>query len=571
MRALAEAWALAAPYWRGQERRSAFLLLCAVIGLNLALVGMSVLLSFWNREFFNAIEARDAQAFRDLLFSWREMEGGPMPGFVPIAALYILLAVYQLYLRQALQIRWRGWLTARLIASWLEDGRFQRMALTDLGTDNPDQRIAEDIRLFVDETLTLGLGLMRAALTLGSFVLVLWSLSDAFHLFGLAIPGYLVWLALLYALVGTWLAHLIGRPLARLNFRQQQLEADFRYALVRLRENAEAVALLGGAERERGGLAERFGRLAANWWALMRATKRLTFFTSGYSQAAVVFPIVIAAPAYFAGRLQLGQLTQTAGAFGEVQGALSWIVDNYARLAEWRATVTRLSGFAEAIARAVPRAEAGLRRIPRPQGGLALQGVRLFLPDGRALLAVPDLAFSPGERVLIRGPSGSGKSTLLRALAGIWPFAEGRVLLPAGARLLFLPQRPYLPLGSLREAICYPAGPESVPESRLAAVLAQAGLAHLAPQLDREEAWAQQLSGGEQQRLAFARALLVAPDLIFLDEATASLDPAAEAELMAALIRALPAALILSIGHREGLAAFHSRALVISDGRLREA
>ncbi len=569
-RALRDAWVLAAPYWRGDQRGRAWLLLLSVVGLNLALVGMTVVLSYWNREFFNALQARDAEAFRDLLFTWRQTDSGLMPGFVLVAALYIFVAVYQLYLRQALQIGWREWVTERQLAAWLAQRAYYRVALTNPGTDNPDQRIAEDVRLFVDDTLTLGLGLMRSTLTLVSFVFVLWALSGPLEVWGVSIPGYMVWVALIYAVLGTWLAHLIGRRLTRLNFNQQKVEADFRYALMRLRENAEGVALSGGEAGESAGLRRRFGALVQNWWSLMVATKRLTFFTSGYGQAAVVFPIIVASPGYFAGRTQLGELTQTAGAFGQVQEALSWFVDNYARLTEWRATVARLTSFGDALDEAARLADQGVR-VARADGpALELRDVRLSLPDGRVLLEGGSLSIAPGERVLVTGASGGGKSTLFRAMAGIWPFGSGSVALPRDARPLFLPQRPYLPLGTLRDVLCYPAATDSVDDATLRGVLHDVGLAALEPRLDEEDSWAQRLSGGEQQRVAIARALLQRPDWLFLDEATASLDPEAEARLMSLLIERLPQAAIISIAHRPALAAFHGRRVALADRALHD-
>ena len=342
----------------------------------------------------------DWDGFVALLFTWHRTEAeGWLPGFSIVAALYILIAVYQLYLRQALQIRCRRWLTEVYLGQWLDGRAYYRMALTDPVTDNPDQRIAEDARMFVDDTLALGLGLMNSVVTLGSFVIVLWSLSGPLNVLGVEIPGYMVWVALLYSALGTWLAHLIGRKLIGLNFLQQRVEADFRYALVRFRENVEGIALYGGEADEKRGLTQRFRALMENWWAIMTATKRLTFFTAGYTQVAIIFPIVVAAPAYFAGRTPLGGLTQTAGAFNEVQGALSWIVDNYAALTEWRATVARLTGFRDAVAAARAHAAEGPRAIPGPPGEMRLEGVTIALPDGRVLLAQADATIRQGERV----------------------------------------------------------------------------------------------------------------------------------------------------------------------------
>jgi putative ATP-binding cassette transporter len=567
---IAEAWALTVPFWRSEERWRARLLLAVVIALNLSLVGMTVLLTFWQRAFYNSLESRDWDGFIALLFTWHRAEAeGLLPGFVLVAVLYILIAVYQLYLRQALQMRWRRWLTDVYLAQWLSDRAYYRMALTDPGMDNPDQRIADDVRLFVEDMLSLGIGLMNSIVTLGSFILVLWSLSGAITVLGIEIPGYMVWVALIYALLGTWLAHLIGRPLIALNFSLQRLEADFRYALVRLRENTEGIALYGGEADEKRGLTQRFTKLMVNWWDIMRATKRLTFFTAGYGQVASIFPIVVAAPAYFAGRMPLGGLIQTSSAFGQVQGSLSWFVDNYAKLTEWRATVQRLTGFTQAIAKARASGIGPVTGQGQP-GQLEIRNMTLSLPDGRVLLTDAELRVAAGEAVLINGPSGSGKSTLFRAMAGIWPFGSGKIAVPEGARLLFLPQRPYLPLGSLKRAVCYPQNEADFSDADVTAALEEAGLSHLATRLPDVDSWGQRLSGGEQQRLSFARAFLQRPDWLFLDEATASLDPAAEHELHEKLQHALPGITMISIAHRPGVAQFHDRVLTVEQGRLVE-
>jgi putative ATP-binding cassette transporter len=567
---ITEAWALIAPFWRSEERWRARLLLAVVILLNLSLVGMTVLLTFWQRAFYNTLESKDWNGFIALLFSWHRTEAeGLLPGFVLVAALYILIAVYQLYLRQALQMRWRRWLTDVYLTEWLADRAYYRMALTDPYTDNPDQRIADDARLFVEDTLALGIGLLNSIVTLGSFILVLWSLSGPVTVLGVEIPGYMVWVALIYALLGTWLAHLIGRPLIALNFSQQRLEADFRYALVRLRENTEGIALYGGETDEKRGLTQRFSKLMLNWWDIMRATKRLTFFTAGYGQVASIFPIVVAAPAYFAGRMPLGGLIQTSSAFGQVQGALSWFVDNYARLTEWRATVERLSGFTHAVAKA-RKADGGPRSAKATMNELALRDITLSLPDGRVLLSGAQMTVTPGEAVLINGPSGSGKSTLFRAIVGIWPFGSGTISLPRDARALFLPQRPYLPLGTLKRAVCYPEDEARFTDAGIVAALEEAGLGHLTARLNEADSWGQRLSGGEQQRLSFARAFLQRPDWLFLDEATASLDPEAEEALYERLKRALPGLTMISIAHRPAVARFHDRVLRVEEGRLIE-
>lgn len=566
---LRDAWALARPYWNSEERWRARALLAIVILLNLALVGMGVLLTYWQRAFYNALEAKDFNAFTQLILWGHGDEDGFMPGFTLVAAIYILVGVYALYLQQALQIRWRRWLTERFLTGWLQGRAYYRISLTDQGTDNPDQRIADDMRLFVDDTLALGLGLMNAVVTLLSFVFVLWGLSGPMEVLGVSIPGYMVWVALVYSVVGTFLAHRIGRKLIGLNFLQQRVEADFRYALVRFRENMEGVALHGGEAQEQRGLLARFGAVIQNWWGIMRATKQLTFFTSGYAQLAVIFPIVVAAPAYFAGRMPLGGLIQTSSAFGEVQGAMSWIVTNYARLTEWRATVERLTGFQRALSAAHAAAGEGLARHPSRDGALRAEALRLALPDGRVLAEDAALGLQPGEAVLVTGASGSGKSTLFRALSGIWPFARGQLAMPPGDTL-FLPQRPYLPLGTLRDAIAYPHAAAEFSEAQILAALDQAGLGALAPRLDESEAWDRRLSGGEQQRLALARALLLKPRWLFLDEATASLDPEAEENLYATLRRELPETGILSIAHRPAVSRHHDRVLRFAEGRLQE-
>ncbi|MGG5823381.1 ABC transporter ATP-binding protein/permease [Falsiroseomonas sp. HW251] len=563
---LGDAWKLAKPYWTSEERGRGLAILIAVVVLNLSLVGMTVVLTYWQRAFYNALEAKDGDTFWSLLLLGGDAEGTWYPGFCIVAAIYILIAVYQLYLRQALQIRWRRWITERYLSDWLSDRAYYRIALTDPTTDNPDQRIAEDIRMFVDDTLSLGLGLMNSVVTLFSFIFVLWSLSGPLEILGVSIPGYMVWVAVLYSVIGTWLAHLIGRPLIRLNFLQQRVEADFRYGLMRVRDNVEGVALYGGEEDERRGLTTRFRALMENWWAIMVATKRLTFFTSGFGQVASIFPIVVAAPAYFRGQIPLGGLIQTSSAFGQVQGALSWFVDNYARLTEWRATVERLTTFRRAI-EAARASDDGVRVQP---GGEAveLHDVTISVPGGRVLVADASLRIARGEAVLITGASGSGKSTLFRAIAGIWPFGRGSVTIPDGARALFLPQRPYLPLGTLRRAVCYPLDAAAIPDAEIRAALEAVNLPQLVARLDEEDAWDRALSGGEQQRLAVARALLVKPDFLFLDEATASMDPEGEERLYTLLKERLPATAILSIAHRPAVARFHDRGVRVADGKL---
>ncbi len=562
---LRDAWLLARPYFaHSDERWAARGLLAAIVVLNLALVGMSVVLNFWNRAFYNALQDKDWQGFMDLLFLYRIDKDGFMPGFCVVAGLFIVVSVYRTYLNQWLRINWRRWMTEQLLASWLADRAYYRISLeagagNKVGTDNPDQRIAEDLSNFVSDSLALSLDLLSNVVTLFSFLGILWGLSGPMVILGFNIPGYMVWAALIYSVIGTWVTHLVGRPLAALNFRQQRVEADFRFSLVRLRENVEGIALYGGEAEERHGLADRFAALAANWWQIMRRTKMLNALTAGYSQVAIIFPIVVAAPRYFAGTMTLGDLTQTADAFGQVQGAMSWFVGAYSSLASWRATVERLATFQGAIARA-RAGEGGLHQATGADFGLA--GATLELPGGQKLVENAELDLRPGQSVILSGRSGSGKSTLFRALAGIWPFGTGEVRRGTGSSL-FLPQRPYLPLGTLRHAVTYPGGIAHHDDASVHAALHDVGLDHLLPRLDEEDAWAQRLSGGEQQRLAVARALLARPDWLFLDEATASLDPAAEAALYGLLRERLPDTTIVSIAHRPEVAAYHDRHVVL--------
>jgi len=569
---LKDAWRLSRPYFRSEEKWSAWGLLLIIIGMNLTLVGMTVILNFWNREFYNSLQNKDWQSFIQLLFWYRRTDSGLMPGFCEIAVIYIGIAVYRTYLTQWLQIRWRRWMTGVFMDEWLADRAYYRISLTTdakaIGTDNPDQRIAEDLRDFVDSTLSLGVGLLSNVVSLLSFVGILWGLSGAIELFGFSIPGYMVWVAIIYAVIGTWLTHLVGKPLARLNFRQQRVEADFRYALVRLRENVEGIALYGGEAEEKDTIRARFHEVIGNWWAIMQRTKALNTLIAGYDQIASVFPIVVAAPRYFSGAIQLGGLTQTAGAFARVQGSLSWFIEVYSgnspndvSLVRWRSVVERLTTFHKAIVAARAAYGQGLVSADGTPGRVTARDLSIELPNGTELLQHAELSFTEGRSVVVTGRSGSGKSTLFRALAGIWPFGSGRVERPAG-RSLFLPQRPYIPLGTLRHVVSYPSDVEAHEPTEVVQALEDVGLPQFVAHLDEESNWAQRLSGGEQQRVAIARALLAKPDWLFLDEATASLDPESEAQLYRALKQRLPRTTIVSIAHRPAVAAFHDQRMV---------
>jgi vitamin B12/bleomycin/antimicrobial peptide transport system ATP-binding/permease protein len=555
-------WRLTIPYFMSEDRWPGRLLLIAVIAAELGLVTINVLLNEWNNRFYNALQDHNWDAFvHELLF------------FCMLAAIYIVCAVYQLYLNLWLQIRWRRWMTVQFLGNWLKGSNHYRMQMLGDVADNPDQRISDDLKLFVDNTLTIGIGMLSSIVTLGSFVVILWHLSgDApLLLFGMEwrIPGYLVWCALLYAVLGTVLAHLIGRPLIELNYLQQRYEADFRFNLVRVRENSEQIALLGGERAEDDRLLTRFAKVVVNWRAIMTRQKRLTFFTSGYTQVSNVFPFLVVSPLYFAGRMALGGMMQTASAFTSVQTALSFIITSYRTIAEWRAVADRLSGFEEAMlaARAAAVTPPHIAVGPQPAQDVAMEELEVNLPNGTPLVEVDDLHLPAGENVLVNGPSGSGKSTLFRAISGIWPFGSGRIFVPQGARVTILPQRPYLPVGSLLAAVSYPALPDRFGAAKVAAALTAVGLEKLVPRLDEEGHWNRTLSLGEQQRVALARAVLLEPDFLFLDEATASLDEPSEARLYRLLAEKLPHATLVSIGHRSTLEAFHRRKVtLIPDG-----
>jgi putative ATP-binding cassette transporter len=434
---LATVWRIAAPYFNSEDKWAGRGLLAAVIAIELALVANDVLLNQWRARFYNALQEKDWDSFvREMLV------------FCVLATILVALQVYQLYLNQWLQIRWRNWMTSKYLAEWMHDANHYRMQLQGDAADNPDQRMTDDVKLFVNQTLTLGVGLLSSIVTLASFVIILWGLSTAapLVLFGtdFSFPGYLVWAALVYAIFGTALTQWIGSPLVTLDFNQQRLEADFRFNLVRVRENSEQIALLKGEAAERERLSQRFSRVVSNWYGIMSRTKRLTSFTQSYAQASIVFPFALASPAYFTNKIQLGALTQTAEAFGKVQDALSFFVTVYRTMAEWRAVIARLDGFESGIARAasLPTEPGSIGLAQTTSNEISLQQLLVNLPNGKPLVSADAFSLRAGERTLLTGPSGSGKSTLFRAVAGIWPFGDGVIAVPADASLMMLPQRP---------------------------------------------------------------------------------------------------------------------------------
>jgi putative ATP-binding cassette transporter len=529
-----------------------------VIGLNLASVFLTVRLAEWNRQFFDALQVKDYSAFFALLGR-----------FGLLAALYIVAAVHALYFTQMLQIRWRRWLTEQFSRDWLTGRAYYLLQLEPSHVENPEQRIQDDIGLVASLSLELATGALNAVVTLGSFLVLLWTLSGTLllHVVGisLAILGYMVWAAILYAALGSVGTHFVGRALIGINYDLERANADFRFRMIRIREYAESVALYGGESDEQEQLNASFGHIWRTWWRLMTTQKRLTFLTAGYSQAAIVFPILVAAPRYFAGAISLGGLTQTAFAFGQVQSALSWFVDAYPRIAQWTASVNRLTGFREALTRAqqLSTASAAIRVASSPVSEVLVNGLSLQLPDGRSLLHGVSLRIGAGERVVVSGRSGSGKSTLFRALAGIWPYGSGTVTLPTDRRVLFLPQRPYLPIAALREVLSYPDRADGHAEPDFRQALSDAGLPHLISRLNEEANWSLELSGGEQQRIGFARVFLYRPDWLFLDEATSALDEEAEQALYGLLQNRLPTMSLISVAHRPAVASFHQRRLTL--------
>ena len=553
------------PAFQIAERRLAISMVTFLVVLNQAQVGISVRLSFFNRDWFNAIQNKDQDTFWRLLFTV----------FLFWAAIYIFSAIIEFIAQSMLIIRWRRWLTEHYVGRWLDGATHYRMGLKGLNADNPDQRIAEDVNRFIDGG-QVGYGIYSYSIllistlsSLVSFAVILWTLSSDFTIPGtdIAVPGFLFWVALVYSAIGTLVTHLIGRSLVGLYFDRQRYEADFRFSLARLREYSEQIALLKGEEAERRLSMGRFGQIFRNYLQIVDRRKKLMAFTATYGQISPFIPYIVAAPFYFAGKIQLGVMSQTAGAFGRVEGALNFFVTYYTSLADFKAVLDRLSSFDDAIDRSHEMEKNKAITTPTssaPQIGV--NGLDLSLPDGRIIVTKAQLTFNARESVLVAGPSGSGKSTLFRAVSGIWPFGSGAISVPQGARVMLLPQKPYIPIGSLRNAVTYPNDPSGVSEDAIRKALEVARMGAFTSKLDDEDNWSQRLSGGEQQRLAIARALLEKPDWLFLDEATSALDEESEAALYEGLAEHLPTTTIVSIGHRSTLNAYHQRRIEMKKG-----
>jgi vitamin B12/bleomycin/antimicrobial peptide transport system ATP-binding/permease protein len=563
------AWSLIKPYWVSEEKWIAWGLLTLVIAMNFAIVYINVRINKWSAQFYDALAQKNVQAFPGLLTT-----------FTVLALIFIVLAIYSLYFRQMLGFRWRQWLTERFIDRWLDDDAFYRIERDHLA-DNPDQRIADDLQSLASTTLSLSIDLLSTVVTLASFVSILWALGGALT-FALgstpiAIPGYMVWVAALYALAGSYVMHRFGHPLVSISYQQQKVEADFRFGLIRLRENAEQIALYDGANVEARRAHSIFMRIRDNFWLVMRFTKRLTFINSFYAQAAYVFPIAVAAPRYFAGAYALGVLMQIRSAFGTVSDSFSWFINSYGSLVQWRATVNRLREFRRVVdatrlkESVSPGTEhGGINLHLVDTDAITVRALRLSLPDGTPLSSVGSLTIAPGSRWLVRGASGSGKSTLLRALAGLWPFGEGTIEKPVDARIMFVPQKSYIPIGTLKGALCYPSGDAAFSDDACAEVLRTCRLSGLVERLHDSEHWERLLSPGEQQRLAIARVLLQKPDFLFLDEATSALDLENESVLYRALAERLPNGAIVSVAHRESVQSMHDQSVEVVRDHWRE-
>lgn len=548
-----DVWYLTKSYWQSEEKKKAFFLLGCIIALTLGVVYMLVLLNQWNNSFYSALQNYDAKKIFDELihFSW-------------LAAIYILLAVYSYYLQQTLILNWRRWLTTRFIDIWLQNKTYYNLQMFGKDTDNPDQRISEDVRQFVEMTLSFGIGILKAFCTFASFVVILYNLSGSlsFTFMGKTwtINGYMLWASLLYSVIGTYITHIVGRKLVKINFIQQKYEADFRFSMIRLRESAESVAFYRGEAQEGSVFKQRFKMLLDNFWKLVNKQKQLVFLNSGYSQIAIIFPFVVAMNRYLTKEVTLGGLMQVASAFGRVQDSLSYFVDMYSSIAQWQAVVMRLTCFGHHMHDVYQQAERFHVERFAAADVVEVNNMQINLPDGKPLLENISFTLHPGHNVLIKGVSGSGKSTLLRAISGIWPFVDGKIFLPERDKLMFIPQKSYLPLGTLRAALNYP-GNKPIDDTELIYLMDLCQIGYLKDKLDLEADWSHVLSVGEQQRLAFVRAHIQQPQWLFLDEATSALDEDTEANMYSLLQERLQQTTVVSVGHRSTLNKYHELVL----------
>lgn len=550
MQTLRNFWRLAGPFWASEQKYPALLLLVATVLMTLCMVGVNILTNFWNLHFYNALQALDYAGF--ILGSLQ---------FIALQIATTVFTVAAFHFQQKLTLRWRSWATRDLLAQWLGNQRYQKLKLTETDVDNPDQRIAEDIDLFIIKSLKLSLGLLTSVVSLFSFLHILWQasalVSVPFAGESVVIPGLLVWIALVYAVLGTGVAFWLGRALPRLNFMQQRREADFRFALMRLRENADSVAQYKGEAVENARFNQRLDAALENFWALVKKQKLIMGYSTFYLRSATVIPMFIMAPQFFAGVFPLGRLTQISAAFGEVHAAIAYLVEVFPELSEWKSVIDRLIGFQERLDNVEVKSNVV---VGQQTEGLQIKDLDIWLPNGRRLLNGFNLSLKLGDSLLISAPSGYGKSTFIRTVTGLWPHARGSASCDR-ERMLTLSQKPYLPLGSLREALWYPSPPDRDADAALHLAMQQVGLQHLGDQLDQEHDWAQILSVGEQQRCAFVRALLARPAVLFLDEASSALDAANEARCYQLLKQSLPDTILISVGHNASLERFHWQVL----------
>ncbi|MBN9261060.1 MAG: ABC transporter ATP-binding protein/permease [Hyphomicrobium sp.] len=552
-------------FWTERGSARAWLLTAGLLAVILAIVGAAYAMNVWNREIFDALEKRNAPIVGKLALI-----------YVVILAVSVAFSILQVQLRTALQRAWRRWLTTRLVARWLDHGRYYQLNLVTGDHKNPEARMSEDMRIATEAPIDFVSGVLQAFLSAVTFIVVLWTIGGALDLsiigIPLVVPGFLVIAAVLYAVIASGAMVLIGSRFVQASEAKNQNEAEFRYVLTRVRENGESIALIRGEEEERAGLQKSLSNVLAAWRRVAIQTMKTTAVSQTSSFIAPVLPIILCAPKFLDGSMSLGQIMQAASAFTIVQAAFNWVVDNYPRLADWTASAVRVGSLMASLD-TLERAEKGdqVGRIAISNEGkdaaLRLNDLSVALDDGTAILDETEVEIMPGERVLIAGESGTGKSTLVRALAGLWPWGGGSVEVKEGASLFLLPQRPYVPVGSLKRAATYPEGPDSKTDAEVAEALETVGLAHLVEKIAEEGPWDQTLSGGEKQRLAIARILLHSPDIVVLDEATAALDPNSQDELMALLVDRSPNTTIVSVGHRPELEAFHTRKLTLARRR----
>ncbi|MCC6889456.1 MAG: ABC transporter ATP-binding protein/permease [Hyphomicrobiales bacterium] len=559
-RLLRHFWRVSTGFWRLSGDRRAWLLTASVLAIVLVQLFFQYQINVWNRRLFDALEQRQSRVvlYEALIF-------------VPLFLGGVFFSVTNVYCRMTLQRLWREWMTAHVIDRWLAKGHHYHLDLIEGDHKNPESRIVDDIRYATEAPVDIIAGIFAAVLSALTFIIVLWMVGGAlnFEIAGTRfhIPGFLVIAAFVYAMFGTGSMLIIGRSFVRASEVQNQREAEFRYALTRLRENGESIALLGGEVEERAGLMRTLGQLLESWRVIMGQWMRTTFVSQTSNYIASVLPILLCAPKYLAGNMSLGQVMQAASAFVIVQAAFGWLVDNYPRFANWSANARRIASLTTSLD-ALEQAEksGGIKLISRElhdDAALQLRGLSVTLDSGQGVVNEAEVEIAPGEKVLIVGESGTGKSTLVRAIAGLWPWGDGQVVIQRDARLLMLPQRPYVPLGTLRRAATYPMAADAVSTETVAEALEDVGLGHLLGRLDDDGAWEQTLSGGEKQRLAFARLLIHKPSLIVLDEATSALDTGSQEHLMQLIHERLPESTLISVGHRPELEAFHERKLVL--------